>query len=160
MTGSLDLLQEFHRDKLASLVRHLSTARIVAQYDANNAYQYVIAREDVQLAWVGEAIVALGGAVRDEAAAASARPPSGAGGTATAVAEDVRAAQEFVDRWRPRIETMDDARYRGMLRIIIGETLEHKRFFEQAKAGREDLLGRRMSGASTGDGVLPTRWIS
>jgi hypothetical protein len=160
MTGSLDLLQEFHRDKLASLVRHLSTARIVAQYDANNAYQYVIAREDVQLAWVGEAIVALGGAVRDEAAAASARPPSGAGVTAAAVAEDVRAAQEFVDRWRPRIETMDDARYRGMLRIIIGETLEHKRFFEQALAGRTDLLGLRSDavGARVGT-VLPTRWI-
>ena len=65
-----------------------------------------------------------------------------------------------MDRWRPRVETMDDARYRGMLRVIIGETLEQKRFFEQALAGRTDLLGRRGDavGARVGT-VLPTRWI-
>ena len=48
----------------------------------------------------------------------------------------------------------------ALLTVMLGEILEHKRFFEQARAGREDLLGRRMPGASTGDGVLPTRWIS
>ena len=46
-----------------------------------------------------------------------------------------------------------------MLNVILGETLEHKRFFEQAVAGRADLLGRRAEGAGTGGGVLPTRWI-
>ncbi len=30
-----------------------------------------------------------------------------------------------------------------MLNVILGETLEQKRFFEQALAGRHDLLGRR-----------------
>ena len=46
-----------------------------------------------------------------------------------------------------------------MLNVILGETLEHKRFFEQAVAGRTDLLGRRAEGAGTGGGVLPIRWI-
>ena len=41
-----------------------------------------------------------------------------------------------------------------MLHVILGETLEHKRFFEQALAGRTDLLGRRADGAGTGGGVL------
>ena len=74
--------------------------------------------------------------------------------------EDARGAQAFVDRWRPRIEAMTNARHRGMLRVILGETLEQKRFFEQALAGDKDLLGRRgeQTGARVGS-VLPERWI-
>src|SRR5207248_7621078 len=56
--------------------------------------------------------------------------------------EDARDAQAFVDRWGPRVEAMTNARHRGMLRVVLGETLEQKRFFEQALAGRTDLLGR------------------
>ena len=42
----------------------------------------------------------------------------------------------------------------------LGETLEQKRFFEQALAGDTDLLGRRGDevGPRVGE-VLPTRWI-
>jgi len=43
--------------------------------------------------------------------------------------------------------------------VILGETLEQKRFFDQMLSGQDDLLGRRMKGASTGDGVMATRWI-
>ena len=48
----------------------------------------------------------------------------------------------------------------GWLRVVLGEVLEAKRFFEQALAGRTDLLGRRGAtlGPSHGD-VLPSRWI-
>jgi hypothetical protein len=46
-----------------------------------------------------------------------------------------------------------------MLNVILGETTEHQRFFEQALAGRKDLLGRRADGAGTGGGVLPHRWV-
>ena len=55
---------------------------------------------------------------------------------------------------------MGNARHRGMLRVILGETLEQKRFFQQALAGRTDLLGRRAEqlGPSHGE-VLPSRWI-
>ncbi len=44
---------------------------------------------------------------------------------------------------RPRVDEMTNARHAKMLRVILGETLEQKRFFEQALAGRTDLLGRR-----------------
>ena len=54
---------------------------------------------------------------------------------------------------------MTHARHRTMLNVIIGETVEHKRFFELALAGRTDLLGRRADGAGKGGGVLPTRWV-
>jgi hypothetical protein len=54
---------------------------------------------------------------------------------------------------------MPNARHRGMLRVILGETLEQKRFFEQALAGQTDLLGRRTDdvGARVGE-VLASRW--
>ena len=74
--------------------------------------------------------------------------------------EDARDSQAFVDRWRPRVDAMANARHAKMLRLILGETLEQKRFFEQALAGRTDLLGRRGAqvGPSHGE-VLPSRWI-
>jgi hypothetical protein len=55
---------------------------------------------------------------------------------------------------------MTNARHAKMLRLILGEVLEEKRFFEQALAGRTDLLGKRAEqlGPAHGD-VLPTRWI-
>jgi hypothetical protein len=46
-----------------------------------------------------------------------------------------------------------------MLNVILGESMEHKRFFDQAAAGFEDLLGRRTPNAERVGGVLPTRWL-
>jgi hypothetical protein len=161
VTDVLPLLQEFYRDKLAMLLRHESAARYVAQYDANNTYQYIINREETQLSWVGRSIVDLGGQVSDNAPQAD-RKPSGKGPKAAnpLFDEDARDAQAFVDRWKPRVESMVNARHRGMLRVILGETLEQKRFFEQALAGRLDLLGRRTDDVGVRVGVvLQTRWI-
>ena len=69
-------------------------------------------------------------------------------------------AQDFVDRWRPKIDLMANARHAKMLRVILGEVLEQKRFFEQALAGRIDLLGLREVHLEPARGeVLPSRWI-
>ncbi len=161
MTDLLPLLQEFYRDKLTSVLRHEAAALYVAQYDANNTYQYIINREDTQLSWVARAIVDLGGDV-PAAPSVAERKPSGKG-TAAATPlfnEDARDSASFVERWKPKVEAMDNARHRGMLRVILGETLEQQRFFEQASAGRVDLLGRRTEAAGKLEGaVLPTRWI-
>ena len=55
---------------------------------------------------------------------------------------------------------MTNVRHRGMLRVILGETIEQERTFEQALAGRTDLLGRRTDGVGKLVGeVLPTRWV-
>lgn len=161
MTDLLPLLQEFYQDKLAALLRHVSGARFVGQYDANNTYQYIINREETQLSWVGKAIADLGGNVPS----AASEPDRGKSGKAADAArsiieEDAREAQAFVDRWRPRVDAMTHARHRGMLGVILGETLEQKRFFEQALAGEVDLLGRRTSGVGERVGrVMATRWI-
>ena len=160
VTDLLPQLQEFYRDKLAALLRHQAGATHVGQYDINNTYQYIINREDTALRWVAAAILELGGAVTDQP-----EPVRTAEGRGPAVAlrifeEDVRDAQAFVDRWRPRVDAMTNARHAKMLRLILGEVLEQKRFFEQALAGRTDLLGRRGAqlGPSHGE-VLPSRWI-
>lgn len=160
MSDLLALLQEFYREKLTALGRHQTAARAIAQYDVNNTYQYIVNREDVQLSWLAAAIAELGGTVPD--GADSGRQPSGKGEAAAKqlIAEDAGDAQAFVDRWKPRIATMTNARHAKMLRVILGEVLEQKRFFEQALAGRTDLLGRRADvlGPSHGE-VLPSRWI-
>jgi len=161
VTDLLPLLQEFHREKLTMMLQHQAGARRIGQYDANNTYQYIINREEAQLTWVATAIAELGGTVTDASEPVRAANGKGAAAAAQAIfADDSREAQQFVDRWRPRIDTMANARHAKMLRVILGETLEQKRFFEQALAGRQDLLGRRgeQLGPAHGE-VLPSRWI-
>ena len=155
------LLEEFYRDKLTELLRHQAGARLVGQYDINNTYQYIINREETQLSWLATAITELGGTTPADGS----EPDRGAGGrwkgeSQAVIEEDSRAAQAFAEKWRPRVDTMTNARHRGMLRVILGETLEQKRFFDQALAGDMDLLGRRTSDVGPRVGaVLPTRWI-
>jgi hypothetical protein len=161
VTDLLPLLEEFHREKLAALLRHQAGARLVGGYDFNNTYQYIVNREEVQLTWLSQAIAELGGSAPADAREPE-RPASGKPADAARVIfdEDLRDAQAFVDRWRPRIDAMKNARHAKMLRVILGEVLEQKRFFEQAFAGRTDLLGKREEQLGPAHGeVLGSRWI-
>ena len=158
-TELLELLREFHRDKLSMLRRHTAAARHVSHYDFNNTYQYVIAREDVQVNWLRDAILDMGGQPHEVEEPEIRTTGKGDAVQAGVIAEDRDAAQAFIGKWRARVEGLTNARHRNMLRVILGETQEHKRFFEQAIAGRTDLLGRRADGAGTGGGVLATRWV-
>jgi hypothetical protein len=142
------------------MLRHQAAARLVAQYDVNNTYQYIVNREDVQLSWLETAITELGGVAAPQTG--TPRTVSGRKGDASrqVIEEDARDAQTFVDRWKPRVDAMLNARHAKMLRVILGETLEQKRFFEQAMAGRTDLLGKRGAQLAPSHGVvLPARWI-
>jgi hypothetical protein len=161
VTDVLPLLQDFYREKLTELLRHQDAARLVRHYDFNNTYQYIINREDVQLTWIATAIEELGGVVSNTVDI-SPRQTTGKRDAVeqSVIDEDARAAQAFVDRWRPRVDTMTNARHAKMLRVVLGETLEQKRFFDQALAGRTDLLGKRGAAAGPAFGeVLPSRWI-
>ena len=155
------VLREFHRDKLTQRQRHVAVARLVGDYDANNTYQYVIAREDVQLSWLEAALLELD-ATLDTVDEPALKPLGRKESVTPLVSQDVRDADAFVQKWRPRLAEVTHARHRGMMQVVIGETLEHKRFFEQIVAGREDVLGRRANGPGspgTGDGVMGVRWI-
>lgn len=160
MTGLVPLLQQFQREKLAMMLRHQTGARLVAQYDANNTYQYIVNREEVQLTWLAVALAELNATAADDAEPVRSSAGKGAAAAQVTFAEDAKDAQAFVDRWKPRVAAMPNARHSKMLQIILGETLEQKRFFEQALTGRTDLLGRR--GEEVGErvgSVMATRWI-
>ena len=154
----LDTLRDFHRDKLTMRQRHAAVARHVTHYDFNNTYQYLLNREDVHLQWLEAAIAELGTAP-DEVDEPELGATKKKADFTPLIEQDAKDAAAFVDKWHERVDKLDHARHRGMMKVVLGETLEHKRFFEQMLAGREDLLGRRADGAGTGGGVGPTRWI-
>ena len=154
----LDLLREFYREKSAMRQRHAAGARLVGHYDFNNTYQYVINREEIQLQWLRDAVEDRGGKVV-EAPEIEVKAGPGRSGQLAVAKEDAAAVQTFVDKWKPQTEAVTNARNQSMLRVIVGETVEAKRFFDQMIAGRTDLLGRSADGARTPGAVLPTRWV-
>ena len=159
------LLTDFAAERLAILQRHEAGARVVSHYDLNNTYQYVIAREETQVSWLQNALAEFGAVLP---APSSTLPVPDAAKPGKKVMpqvfrgileDDARTLGAFVERWRPPIDAMTHARHRTMLNVILGESLEHKRLFEQGASGFEDLLGRRTDGAERVGGVLPTRWM-
>ena len=158
-TEMLELLHEIHRDKAAMRQRHAAAAQFVTDYDFNNTYQYVIAREDMHLRWLFDAIADLGAQPAEPQPASLTPSGKGADAQRSVITADRDTARSFIDKWRGRVDALPNARHRTLLNVILGETLEHKRFFDLALAGRTDLLGRRADGAGTGGGVLPNRWV-
>ena len=158
------LLTDFTAERLAILQRHEASARVVSHYDFNNTYQYVIAREETHVAWTQNALAEFGIGLPAPAAALPV-PEAPKGKKLQPVAfrpileEDARTLRAFVDRWRARVDAMTHARHRTMLNVVLGESLEHVRLFEQGAGGDEDLLGRRTSMAERVGAVLPHRWM-
>ena len=159
------LLTEFSAERVAIIKRHEAGARVVAHYDFNNAYQYVINREETHLGWLLNALSDYG--VPLPSANRELPVPDADKGKKTALVSAFRAIAEddarelgaFVQRWRPRVDAMTHARHRNMLNVILGESLEHKRLFDQAASGFEDVLGKRTGGVARQGAVLPTRWL-
>jgi hypothetical protein len=155
----IGLLQECYRDRLAQLERHEAVATHVSNYDVNNTYQYVINREETHLAWLRDAIADLGGALPDPPPGPSITVDRSRDGWRLLAGEDAQTGQRFFEKWRPRVEALTHARHQTMLRLMLGEIQEQVRFFEQAAAGQDDLLGRKAEGASKRGLVAATRWI-
>jgi len=159
------LLTSLAADRLALVERHEAAARVVSHYDFNNTYQYVIAREETHLGWLQSALEEAGVASLPPSSAAIAVPPVPKPGrhvdasTYRGILEDdARLLTAFVERWRPRVASVSHARHKTMLGVILGESVEHQRLFEQAAAGFEDVIGRRTAGADRVGAVLPSRW--
>jgi hypothetical protein len=158
------LLTAITADRVALIERHEAGARAVSHYDFNNAYQYVIAREETHLSWLRSALEELSLAMPTAAAEipVPAVPKPGknadAGAYRSILEDDARHLAAFVDRWRPRIATVTHARHRTMLGVVLGESAEHRHLFEQAASGFEDVIGRRTAGAARVGAVLSTRW--
>jgi hypothetical protein len=160
-----NLLTEFAAERLALLVRHEAGARVVSHYDFNNAYQYVIAREETQVTWLQGALEELDAALPPPGPEIAVPPVPKTKRTADPAAfrgvleDDATRLAAFVERWRTRVESMTHARHRTMLGVIIGESVEHERLFRQAASGLEDVIGRRAPGSARVGAVLCTRWM-
>ncbi|MGE3887111.1 MAG: hypothetical protein AB7H81_11805 [Vicinamibacterales bacterium] len=160
MTNDLQqLIRDFYLARLALLMRHEEVARHVSDYDVNNAYQYIINREETHASWLQHALLDLGAPIPADPARPSVPAPGKGDAWKALAAEDARANQQFVDQWRPRLETITNARHKGMLKIVLGEMLEHKRLFDQAAAGRTDLIGTHLPINERRGVVADTRWM-
>jgi hypothetical protein len=160
----LTFLTDITADRLAILQRHEASARVVSHYDFNNTYQYIISREETHVQWLQSALVEFGvglpqAATTYPAPEAPKSKKSDAGVFQGILSEDAQGLKSFVERWRPRVEGVTHARHRTMMGVILGESLEHARMFEQAAGGFEDVLGKRTSLAARVGAVLPTRWL-
>jgi hypothetical protein len=158
------ILTEFAADRVSLLERHDAGARAVSHYDFNNAYQYVISREETHLGWLQTALAELGAALPPASEAIPVpeilKSKKGDPGAFRGILEDdTRRLMSFVEKWRARVAAITHARHRLMLDVILGESREHQRIFEQAAAGIEDMLGRRTGGVARQGAVLPTRWM-
>jgi alkylhydroperoxidase family enzyme len=155
------LLLDFYRELRQITLARQTNARSVAAYDANNAYQQVLGRQDTQLQWVSDAIADMNGsdAILDDHRSTESAPagPRSDRSFQQIVRADIEAQRGFIDRWRGRIAKVTNARHRRMLELILGEMFEHLRVFEQALSGRTDVLGRHADGKVLGGQVLPAR---
>ena len=159
------VLTEFATDRLALLQRHEAGARVVSHYDFNNTYQYVIAREETHISWLQAALAELGSTIPTSAPKLPVPEPAKRGKKMepslfrSILEDDAQQLQSLLSKWRGRLDEVTHARHRIMLNVILGESAEHMRLFEQAAAGFEDVLGRRTGGVPRQGAVLPTRWM-
>jgi len=152
-----ELIRDMYLERVSLLMRHEDVAQVIGDYDINNAYQYMIAREQTHLSWLQHALLDLGAKLVGDPSRGPALSGKGDAWKSLA-ADDARANGQFVDKWRPKIEAVTHARHKGMLKVILGEMLEHKRLFDQAAAGNKNLIGTSLEiNDHTGD-VMANRW--
>lgn len=152
-----ELIRDFYVERVNLLMRHEDVAQLIPDYDINNAYQFIIAREQTHLSWLQHALLDLGATLVTDP---SRGPVLSAKGDAwkSMAGDDSRANTQFVDKWRARIDGVSNARHKGMLKVILGENLEHARLFEQAAAGRKDLIGTSLAINDHAGDVMANRW--
>jgi hypothetical protein len=157
-------LSDITADRLALIQRHEASARVVSHYDFNNTYQYIIAREETHLTWLQTALSEIE-APMPVASSIPTVPDVQRGGKSPdgstfrdILSEEASLLGAFVEKWRDRVNALSHARHRTMLNVVLGESLEHKRLFEQAASGFEDVIGRRTGGVARVGAVLPARW--
>lgn len=153
-----DLIRDCYLERVSLLMRHEDVARLITDYDINNAYQYIIAREQTHLSWLQHALLDLGAPLVNDPARGTAPTAKGDGWKSLA-GEDARSNAQFVEQWRPKVETVSNARHKGMLKVILGEMLEHKRLFDQAAAGNKDLIGTSLAINDHSGDVMTSRFV-
>src|SRR5919112_870613 len=120
-------LTDIAAERLALLQRHEAAARVVGHYDFNNAYQYVISREETHLTWLQSALNELTAKFPGASTTITVPEiPKGKKGDPSVfrgvLEDDARHLTLFVERWRARVAGITHARHRIMLDVILGES--------------------------------------
>jgi len=152
-----DLIRDFLIERTSLLMRHEDVAQQIPDYDINNAYQYIIAREQTHLSWLQHALLDLAAPLPGDPARQAVAVGKG-DAWKTLAADDARDNARFVEKWRPKVDEVSHARHKGMLKIVLGEMLEHKRLFDQAAAGNRDLIGTSLAINDHAGVVMGARW--
>lgn len=152
-----DLIRDFLLERTSLLMRHEDVAQQVPDYDINNAYQYIIAREETHLSWLQHALLDQGARLPADPSRQTVAVGKGDAWKSLA-ADDARANAQFVDKWRPKVEAVTHARHKGMLMVVLDEMLEHKRLFDQAAAGNRNLIGTSLAINDHSGVVMGARW--
>jgi Mn-containing catalase len=152
-----DLIREFLLERTSLLMRHEDVAAQVPDYDINNAYQYIIAREQTHLSWLQHALLDLGATLPADPPRQAVAVGKGDAWKSLA-ADDARSNAQFVEKWRAKVEEVSHARHKGLLKVVLGEMLEHKRLFDQAAAGNRDLIGTSLAINDHTGVVMGARW--
>jgi len=153
-----ELIRDFYLERVSLLMRHEDVAQTITDYDINNAYQYIVAREQTHLSWLQHALLDLGAPLVNDPSRGSALTAKGDAWKSFA-GEDARANATFVEKWRGKIEGVTHARHKGMLKVVLGEMLEHKRLFDQAAEGRKDLIGKSLEINDHSGDVMSVRFV-
>ena len=156
-TNLADLIRDFLIERTALLMRHEDVAQQVPDYDINNAYQCIVAREQTHLSWLQHALLDLGAPLPADPARLAVAVVKG-DAWKTLAADDARSAAQFVEQWRPKVEDVSHARHKGMLKVVLGEMLEHKHLFDQAAAGNKNLIGTSLAINDHTGVVMGARW--
>ncbi len=152
-----DLIRDFLLERASLLMRHEDVAQQVPDYDINNAYQYILAREETHLSWLQHALLDQGARLPADPSRQTVAVGKGDAWKGLA-ADDARANAQFVDKWRPKVEAVTHARHKGMLMVVLDEMLEHKRLFDQAAAGNRNLIGTSLAINDHSGVVMGARW--
>ncbi|MFM8534748.1 MAG: hypothetical protein ACKOEC_14385 [Acidimicrobiia bacterium] len=153
-----ELIRDFYLERVTLVMRHEDVAQVITDYDVNNAYQYIIAREQTHLSWLQHALLDLGAPLANDPARGATLSAKGDAWKQFA-GEDARANAAFDEKWRARVDGVSHARHKGMLKVVLGETLEHKRLFDQAAEGRKDLIGKSLDINDHSGAVMPVRFV-
>ena len=153
-----ELIRDCYVERVKLLTRHEDVAQVITDYDINNAYQYIIAREQTHLSWLQHALLDLGAGLADDPSRGAAVSPVKGDAWKALAADDAAANARFVELWRPKVDAVTNARHKGMLKVMLGEMLEHKRLFDQAAAGRRDLIGKSLDINDHSGDVMANRW--
>ena len=153
-----ELIREFYLERVGHLMRHEDVAQTITDYDINNAYQYIIAREETHLSWLQHALLDLGAPLVDDPARGPVLTAKGDAWKAMS-SDDAKGNARFVEKWRAKIDDVSNARHKGMLKVILGETLEHKRLFDQAASGNKNLIGTSLAINDHSGDVMSVRFV-